>query len=210
MAFLLAGLAGVSGSFAAIRVPVVWGVGALSMGAMAFARPPNAHYFAPTFVLAALACALGSSNERRVARVDPRLADRALSRLAGVGQPRGAGPEQERLAASVEDSQGVRRREPAPGEVDDRPIVLAVRGLAILRTRADLRRAHAGLPVPLPSNHHRRAFLRAVRQIRPRFYVGPEATDLTRGTRVHSANSVPTRSSRHPCRVSLRSCKAQG
>jgi hypothetical protein len=55
IAFLLAGLAGVFGLARRDPRPVVWSVGALSMGAMAFARPPNAHYFAPTFVLAVLA-----------------------------------------------------------------------------------------------------------------------------------------------------------
>ena len=53
--FLLAGVAGVVGVVRRDPRPVVWGVGALSMGAMAFARPPNVHYFAPTFVLAVLA-----------------------------------------------------------------------------------------------------------------------------------------------------------
>ena len=39
--FLLAGLAGVLGIVRRDPRPVVWAVGALSMGAMAFARPPN-------------------------------------------------------------------------------------------------------------------------------------------------------------------------
>jgi hypothetical protein len=55
IAFLLAGVAGVVGVVRRDPRPVVWAVGALSMGAMAFARPPNVHYFAPTYVLAVLA-----------------------------------------------------------------------------------------------------------------------------------------------------------
>ena len=51
---IIAGVAGVLGIVRRDPRPVVWAVGALSMGAMAFARPPNVHYFAPTFVLAAL------------------------------------------------------------------------------------------------------------------------------------------------------------
>jgi Dolichyl-phosphate-mannose-protein mannosyltransferase len=48
----LAGLGAVLGVVRRDPLPVVLAVGALAMGVLAFARPPNVHYFAPAFVLA--------------------------------------------------------------------------------------------------------------------------------------------------------------
>lgn len=52
--FLLAALAGVVGLIRREPQPVVWGVGAFVMGLLVFVRPPNVHYFAPAFVLSTL------------------------------------------------------------------------------------------------------------------------------------------------------------
>jgi hypothetical protein len=49
--FLIGALAGVVGIARRDPRPVVWTVGALAAGAFAYARPPNVHYFAPAYVL---------------------------------------------------------------------------------------------------------------------------------------------------------------
>jgi hypothetical protein len=65
--FLLALVAAALGIVRRDPPPVVWTVGALVMGAMAYARPPNVHYFAPSFVLASFALLWLLRREPRVA-----------------------------------------------------------------------------------------------------------------------------------------------
>lgn len=51
---LLAAVAGAAGLVLREPRPVVWSSGALVLGVLVYARPPNVHYFAPTFVLSML------------------------------------------------------------------------------------------------------------------------------------------------------------
>lgn len=53
--FAVALVAGVAGLVRREPMPVVWMTAALTMGVMAYARPPNVHYFASSFVLSLLA-----------------------------------------------------------------------------------------------------------------------------------------------------------
>jgi hypothetical protein len=52
LVFGIAGVAAVLGLVRRDPIPVVWAFGALVLAVLAFARPPNVHYFAPSFVLA--------------------------------------------------------------------------------------------------------------------------------------------------------------
>jgi hypothetical protein len=51
LVLVLAGAAGVVGLLRRDPRPVVWAAGALTLGVLAFARPPAVHYFAPAFAL---------------------------------------------------------------------------------------------------------------------------------------------------------------
>jgi hypothetical protein len=183
IAFLLAAAAGVLGILRRDPRPVIWAVGALSMGAMAFARPPNVHYFAPSFVLAVLALLWLLQRTPRT-RASLLVWPVVLFLLWPAWENRdGPAVEQERLAASVEEAKAYIDANLRPGEVtlvpsywpfeDSRYFELVE--IYVEHTPNYLYRS-------LPTTAAVRPFAQ-VRQIRPRFYVGPEATNLTVGTR---------------------------
>ena len=149
--FLIALVAGIVGVVRREPVPVVWAVAALATGAFAYARPPNVHYFAPAFVFAALAMLWLLQREPR-ART-PLLAWVLILYVVWPAWDHRLGPaaEQEAFAGTGRAGEAVRRRAAEAGRGRARAVVLAVRGCAILRARADLRRPRAGVPVPLPA-----------------------------------------------------------
>ena len=88
--------------------PVVWGVGALSMGAMAFARPPTRTTSLPTFVLAVLALLWLLQRTPRT-RASILVWPIVLLLVWPAWDDRnGPSDEQQRLAASVGDAEAIR------------------------------------------------------------------------------------------------------
>ena len=112
-------------------------------------------------------------------------------------------PSRSAFAATGRASEAVRRRAPAAGRGRARSVVLAVRGRAILRARADLRRPRAGRTRTATCRRPRRvrSFEQQHPPSRPRFYVGPLAQNLTAPTEVELGDlgrtrSLPTRRAR--------------
>lgn len=179
LAFLLAGAAGVLGIVRRDPRPVVWAVGALSMGAMAFARPPNVHYFAPTFVLAVLALLWLLQRTPR-SRASILVWPVVLFLLWPAWENRDAPAfEQERLAASVEEAKTYIDANIRPGEVTLVPSYWPFEDsryfeLVEIYVEHTPEYPYRSLPTtaavrPFAEAHH----------IRPRFYFGPEATNLS-------------------------------
>jgi len=179
IAFVLAGVAGVVGVVRRDPRPVVWAVGALSMGAMAFARPPNVHYFAPTFVLAVLALLwLLQRTPRSPVRLIawplvllllwPAWRDRAFP-----------AEEQERLAAVTESANSYVDANLRPGEVLLVPSYSPFedsRYFELVEIYVDHTPDYPYRS--LPTTAAARSFAEAHR-LRPRFYFGLEALDRT-------------------------------
>ncbi len=180
IAFLLAGLAGVFGIVRRDPLPVVWSVGALSMGAMAFARPPNAHYFAPTFVLAVLALLWLLQRTPR-ARASILVWPIVLLLVWPAWDNRnGPSAEQERLAASVRDAQRYVDANLRPGEVAIVPSYSPFEDSRYFELVQIYVEHTPDYPYrSLPATTAARSFAQAHR-IRPRFYVGPEVTGESR------------------------------
>lgn len=184
LAFLLAGAAGVLGIVRRDPRPVVWAVGALSMGAMAFARPPTVHYFAPSFVLVVLALLWLFQRTPR-SRASVLVWPIVLLLIWPAWENRDVPAlEQKRLAASVDEVETYIEANLRPGEValvqpyspfeDSRYFELV-----------EIYVEHTpDYPYDsLPTTAAVRPFARA-RGFRPRFYFGPEAARLTGRKRV--------------------------
>ncbi|MBA3384906.1 MAG: glycosyltransferase family 39 protein [Actinobacteria bacterium] len=190
-AFLLAALAGIVGVLRREPVPVVWAVAALATGVFAYARPPNVHYFAPAFVFAALALLWLLQRESR-ARM-PILAwllvlyivwpawDNRLNSTA----------EQERFAASVASAKQYVDANLPSGE-----FVLVPSYWPFADSRyfelVQIYVAHSPeYPYRyLPATAAVRSYEQP-RQMRPRFYIGPLASNLTVGMQVELGDLGP-------------------
>jgi hypothetical protein len=184
LAFLLAGAASVLGVVRRDPRPVVWAVGALSMGAMAFARPPNVHYFAPTFVLAVLALLWLLQRTPR-SRTSILVWPIVLYLFWPAWENREVPAfEQKRLAASVEEAKSYIDANLRPGEVTLVPSYWPFEDSRYFELVEIYVEHTPTYPYrSLPTTAAVRPF-EQVRQMRPRFYVGPETTNLTVGTRV--------------------------
>ena len=110
-------------------------------GRSRYARPPNVHYFAPAFVFAALALLWLLQREPR-ARM-PLLVWLIVSVVVWPAWDNRE-PRPSRSASRVQRGSAKQYVDAnlRAGRGRARAVVLAVRGLAILRARADLRRAH--------------------------------------------------------------------
>jgi hypothetical protein len=177
--FLLAAAAGVLGAFRRDPRPVVWAVGGLSMGAMAFARPPNVHYFAPTFVLAVLALLWLLQRTPR-ARTSLLVWPVVLLLLWPAWETREfAAFEQERLSSSVEQAKAYIDANLRPGEVALVPSYWPFEDSRYFELVEIYVEHTPDYPYrTLPTTSAVRPFAQ-VRRLRPRFYFGPEASDLT-------------------------------
>ena len=182
IAFLLAGVAGVVGFVRRDPRPVVWAVGALSMGAMAFARPPNVHYFAPTFVLAVLALLWLLQRTPR-SRASLLVWPFVLLLLWPAWRDRDVPAfEQERLAASVADAKSYIDANLRPGEVALVPTYSPFEDSRYFELVEIYVEHTPDYPYrSLPTTAAARPFTEAHR-LRPRFYYGPEATNVTAET----------------------------
>ena len=182
IAFLLAGVAGVLGVVRRDPRPVVWAVGALSMGAMAFARPPNVHYFAPTFVLAVLALLWLLQRTPR-SRASILVWPFVLLLLWPAWRDRDVPAfEQERLAASAEDAKSYIAANLRPGEVALVPTYSPFedsRYFELVEIYVDHTPDYPYRS--LPTTAAARPFAEAHR-LRPRFYYGPKASNVTTET----------------------------
>ena len=184
LVFLIAALAGALGVVRRDPRPVVWSVGALSMGAMAFARPPNVHYFAPTYVLALLA--LLWLLQRRPRAPAPLLVWPLVALLVWPAWDGREAPaaEQKQLASSVAGQKRYVDGALRPGEIvlvpsswpfeDSRYFEFV--NVYAARSPDDEYRS-------LPTTTAAQRFARE-RGLRPRFYVGPESSDLAERRRV--------------------------
>ena len=182
--FLLALVAGIVGVVRREPVPVVWAVAALATGVFAYARPPNVHYFAPAFIFSALALLWLLQREPR-ARM-PLLAwvivlyvvwpawDNRLNSTA----------EQERFAATVASAKSYVDAQLAPNEIALVPSYWPFADSRYFEL-VQIYVAHSpDYPYRyLPATAAVRSYEQP-RQMRPRFYIGPLAWDLTAGKEV--------------------------
>ncbi len=182
--FLLALAAGIVGVVRREPVPVVWAVGALATGVFAYARPPNVHYFAPSFVLAALAVLWLLQREPR-ART-PLLAWVVVLYvvLPAWDHRQSTATEQEQFAALVAPAKEYVDANLRPGEV---AIVPSYWPFADARYFELVQIYVTHTPeYPyryLPATSAVRSYARP-RGFRPRFFVGPQAVNLTAATQV--------------------------
>jgi hypothetical protein len=173
--FLVALAAAGLGLYRRDPLPVVWTVGALTMGLMAFARAPNVHYFAPSFVLASFALLWLLQREPRVAL--PLLAwPVVLYVMWPAWRDRGApAAEQARFAALVEPAKRYVDARLKPGEIALVPSYWPFadsRYFELVQIYVD----HTP-PYPyryLPTTAAVRPYAK-VRELRPRFFIGPQA-----------------------------------
>jgi hypothetical protein len=180
----IAALAGVVGAFRREPVPVVWATGALFAAAFAYARPPNVHYFAPAFVLSALAVLWLVRRESRV-RVPLLAWIVVLYVLMPAWDGRAAAAtEQQRLADVVEPAKAYVGGRIGPGEV---ALVPSYWPFADARY-FELVQIYVAYTPPypyryLPATAAARPFAQ-LHTLRPRYFVGPQAVGLTGATRM--------------------------
>jgi hypothetical protein len=181
--FVLAAGAGLLGIVRRDPRPVVWSVGALSMGAMAFARPPNVHYFAPTYVLAVLAL-LWLLQRTRGARASLLVWPVVLFLFWPAWEKRDVpAAEQELLAASVLEPKRYIDENLRQGEVTLVPSYWPFEDSRYFELVEIYVEHTPNYPYrSLPTTAAVRPFAQ-LRGLRPRFYLGPQATNLTVGTR---------------------------
>jgi hypothetical protein len=154
------------------------------MGVMAFARPPNVHYFAPSFVPAALAL-LWLLQRERGARASLLVWPVVLYLVVPAWDTkRGTAAEQEQFAAIVAPAKPFVESRLATGEV---AIVPSYWPFADARyfELVEIYVEHTP-PYPyryLPATTAARSFA-ALRGIRPRYFVGPLASGLGGAQRV--------------------------
>jgi hypothetical protein len=182
--FLLAVVAGVVGALRREPVPVVWAVAALATGVFAYARPPNVHYFAPAFVFSALALLWLLKRDSRERM--PLLAWVLVLYIVWPAWDNrlNATAEQERFASTVASAKQYVDANLPPGEV-----VLVPSYWPFADSRyfelVQIYVAHTpNYPYRyLPAVAAVRSYAQP-RQLRPRFYIGPLASDLTVATQV--------------------------
>ena len=178
LVFALALLAAVVGVLRGDPRPVVWTVAAASMGVMAFARPPNVHYFAPTFLLATLAVLAMLQREPR-ARTSLLVWPVVLYVfLPAWGARAGPAEEQERMAALVAPAKAYVDEHAGAGEI---ALVPSYWPFADARF-FELVEIYVEHVPPyayryLPATAAARAFA-AERGLRPRYFIGPQAQGL--------------------------------
>jgi hypothetical protein len=183
-AFLLAVLAGVMGALRREPVPVVWAVAALATGVFAYARPPNVHYFAPAFVFSALALLWLLQRESR-SRV-PLLAWALVLYLVWPAWDNrfDAAEEQERLVAGVASAKQYTDARLAPGEFALVPSYWPFADARYFELVQISVEHSPEYPYRyLPATAAVRSFEQA-RQMRPRFSIGLQASDLDSATQV--------------------------
>jgi Dolichyl-phosphate-mannose-protein mannosyltransferase len=176
--FMLAAAAGVYGLVRRQPQPVVWAAGGLAMAILAFARPPNVHYFAPAFVFSAL-CLLWLVHRSRPGAA-PLLIWPVVLLLAwpAFDQREAPAAEANRFAGVVASSQAVVDSRLQPGEVAFVPSYWPfadARYYELVQIYVD----HVP-PYPyryLPAIAGARDFA-AIRGWTPRYYVGPQAASV--------------------------------
>jgi hypothetical protein len=182
--FVFALVAGIVGALRREPMPVVWAVAALATGVFAYARPPNVHYFAPAFVFSALALLWLLQREPRMRM--PLLAWVIVLYVVWPAWDNrlNADVEQERFASSVASAKQYVDARLGPGQVALVPSYWPF---------ADSRYFElVQIYVPHSPEYPYRyvpavAALRSYaqpRQLRPRFYIGPLASNLNVGTQV--------------------------
>jgi len=182
--FLVALLAGAVGVARRQPVPVVWAVAALATGAFAYARPPNVHYFAPAFVFATLAMLWLLHREPR-ARTPLLAWVVVLYVVSPAWDARlSADAEQERFAQLVAPAKVYVDSRLRPGEValvpSNWPFADA-RYFELVEIYVEHSPAYPYRYLPATSAAR---FLGQQRALRPRFYIGPLAQNLTAPTEV--------------------------
>ena len=182
--FLLALVAGIVGVVRREPVPVVWAVGALATGVFAYARPPNVHYFAPSFVLAALAVLWLLQREPR-ART-PLLAWVVVLYVVmpAWDHRESTAAEQEQFAASVVPAKEYVDARLQPGEVAIVPSYWPFADaryfeLVQIYVKHSPEYPYRYLPATSAAGPYAQQ-----RGFRPRFFVGPQAVNLTAATQV--------------------------
>jgi hypothetical protein len=177
--FLVGLLAGMIGVVRRDARPAVWMIGALSMGAMAYARPPNVHYFASSFVLAALAMLWLLQREPR-ARTSFLVWPVVLWLAWPSWEGRAAdAAQQERFAALVAPAKAYVEPRLAEGEIAVVPSYWPFADARYFEL-VEIYVEHTP-PYPyryLPTTAGARSFA-AIRGFRPRFFVSPEAAGVT-------------------------------
>ena len=184
LVFLVGLAAGVVGAVRRKPVPVVWAVAALATGGFAYARPPNVHYFAPAFVFAALAMLWLFQREPR-ARM-PLLAWAVVlyAFLPAWDGRSGVAQEQERFAELVAPAKGYVEPRLGAGEVAIVPSnwpFADSRYFELVDIYVQHTPAYPYRYLPATATGRAEAVQRA---LRPRFYVGPLAQNLTEPTEV--------------------------
>ncbi len=176
--------AGVVGAVRRQPVPVVWATAALATGAFAYARPPNVHYFAPAFVFAALAM-LWLFRREPLTRMPVLAWVVVLYAFVPAWDGRlGSTDEQERFAALVAPAKRYVEPRLGPGEVAVVPSnwpFADSRYFELVDIYVQHTPAYPYRYLPATATGRAEAARRAVR---PRFYVGPLAQNLTQSTEV--------------------------
>ena len=182
--FVAALLAGVLGVVRRDPLPVVWAVAGLSMGAMAYARPPNVHYFAPSFLFAVLGLLWLLRREPRT-RASLLVWPVVLFFVLPAWDVRGAtAAEQQHFAGLVAPAKEYVDAHLRPGEVALVPSYWPFADSRFFELVEIYVEHTPNYPYRyLPTTSGVRPFA-AVRLLRPRYYVGPQAVGLTVGTRV--------------------------
>jgi len=176
--FLLAAVGCVVGLIRREPQPVVWASGALALGVLAFARPPNVHYFAPAFVLSTL-CVFWLF--RRGGRAALLLVWPVVLLLAwpAYRDREAAAAEAKRFAGVVAASKAVVDTRLQPGEFAYVPSYWPFPDARYY----ELVQLYVSHVPPytyryLPATARAREFART-RSLRPRYYVGPQALDVS-------------------------------
>jgi Dolichyl-phosphate-mannose-protein mannosyltransferase len=182
--FAFALLAGIVGTLRREPVPIVWAVAALATGAFAYARPPNVHYFAPAFVFSALALLWLLQREPRTRM--PLLAWLIVLYVVWPAwdNRHSAAAEQEQFAASVTSAKRYVDARLAPGEFALVPSYWPfadARYFELVQIYVDHSPAYPYRY--LPATAAVRTFEQP-RQMRPRYYIGPLAPNLTAATQI--------------------------
>jgi len=181
--FLLAAVAGVVGLIRREPQPVVWAAGAIAMGVLVFTRPPNVHYFAPAFVLSTLCVLWLFHRGRNAGRL---LVWPVVLLLAWPAYRDREAPaaEAERFAGVVAASKAVVDARLQPGEFAYVPSYWPFPDAR----HYELVQLYVSHVPPytyryLPATARAREFAQT-RSLRPRYYVGPLAVDVSGDARV--------------------------
>jgi hypothetical protein len=184
LVFLIAAFAAVMGLIRRDPRPVVWATAALSMGAMAFARAPNVHYFAPSFVLATL-CVLWLVQRAPHARTSLLVWPLVLYVIWPAWDTRESpAAEQRRLEALVAPAKAFVDERLGPGEIALVPSYWPFADSRFFELVEIYVEHTPQYPYRyLPATAAVRPFA-GIRQLRPRFFVGSQVVGLPPGARV--------------------------